>query len=42
MERRPILKNIKKETQEYYNYGIKKYLARNYRKPKTGLGPQKK
>ena len=34
--------NTKKETREYYNYGIKKYLAKDYRKLKTELGPQKK
>ena len=42
MKRRPTPKNIKKETQECYNYRVKKYLARNYRKPKTRLGLQKK
>ena len=42
MERRSNLKNIKKKTQEYYNCGIKKYLARDYRKPKTKPGPQRK
>ena len=36
MERRPAPKNIKKKIQEYYNYKTKKYLARDYRKPKTG------
>ena len=34
--------NTKKETREYYNYGIKRYLIRDYRKSKIGLGPQKK
>ena len=42
MEKWPTHKNTKKETQEYYNYGIKEYLARDYRKLKTGTGPQKK
>ena len=36
MEKRPTTDNIKKETREYYNYEIKGYLARDYRKPKTG------
>ena len=29
-ERRPASDNTKKETQEYYNYRIKGYLARDY------------
>ena len=42
MEKRLTPKDIKKETQEYYNYGIKGYLVRDYRKPKTGTElPQK-
>ena len=39
-ERQPA--GTKKETREYYNYGIKKYLTRDYQKPKTRSGPQKK
>ena len=35
MERRIAPKNIKKEICECYNCGIKKYLVRDYRKPKT-------
>ena len=42
MEKRSAPTNIKKKTQECYNYKIKKYLARDYWKPKTRLGPQKK
>ena len=42
MERRVVFKDIKKETQKCYNCGIKKYLARDCRKPKTGSEPQKK
>ena len=42
MERQTAPKNIKKKTREYYNCGIKKYLARDCRKPKTGPEPQKK
>ena len=42
MERWPALGNIKKEIQEYYNCGIKEYLARDYRKPKTGSESRKK
>ena len=38
MEKRPAAKDTKKETQEYYNYGIKGHLAREYRKSKTGTG----
>ena len=41
-EKRKFSGNIKKETQEYYNYRTKEHLARNYRKLKTGSGPQKK
>ena len=41
-EKQPITRSVQKETQKYYNYGVKKYLARNYWKAKTGLGPQKK
>ena len=42
MEKWLTLGNIKKETQECYNYKIKEHLARDYRKPKMGLGLQKK
>ena len=42
MERQPGPTDIKKKTQEYYNCEIKKYLARDYRKPKTRSEPQKK
>ena len=28
--RKPVPDNTKKETQEYYNYGIKRYLIRDY------------
>ena len=42
MEKRPAPKNIKKEIWEYYNYKIKEYLARDYRKLKTKIGLQKK
>ena len=34
-ERKLAPNNTKKETQECYNYGVKKYLTRNCRKPKT-------
>ena len=40
MERKPV--GTKKEIQEYYNYKIKGYLARDYRNPKIGTGLQKK
>ena len=40
MEKQLTSKNIKKETQKYYNYGVKGHLAKNYRKLKTGLRPQ--
>ena len=39
-EKRPSPKGTKKETQEYYNYKIKGYLVRDYRKPKIELEPQ--
>ena len=42
MEKRPTPEGIKKETQKCYNCGIKKYLAQDYRKPKTGTESQKK
>ena len=42
MERRPAPKNIKKKIQECYNCGIKKYLARDYRKLKTKAEPPQK
>ena len=42
MERWSAPGNIKKETQVCYNYGVKKYLARNYKKLKTKVGPPKK
>ena len=42
MERWPAPGNIKKKIYKCYNYGIKEYLARDYRKSKTGPGPQKK
>ena len=35
MEKRLAPKNTKKEIHKYYNYRIKKHLARDYRKPKT-------
>ena len=37
MEKRPTPESIKKEIQEYYNYGIKGHLARDYKKPKAKL-----
>ena len=37
-EKRPMVQGSQKETQECYNYGIKKYLIRDYRKLKTRLG----
>ena len=42
MEKQLTPESIKKKTQKYYNYKIKKYLARDYRKPKTGIKSQKK
>ena len=42
MERWPALGGIKKEIWEYYNCGIKRYLVRDCRKPKTKPEPQKK
>ena len=42
MEKRPVRKDTKKETQECYNYGIKKYLTKDCRKLKTRPGSQKK
>ena len=42
MKKRPAPKNIKKKIQKYYNCGIKKYLARDCRKPKTKTESQKK
>ena len=42
MEKRPAPTDNKQETRKCYNYRIKKYLARDYRKPKTRTGPQKK
>ena len=42
MERQLAPINTKKKTREYYNYEIKRYLARDCRKPKTGSEPQKK
>ena len=41
MEKQPAQKDVKKKTQECYNCGIKEYLARDYRKPKTGPDPQR-
>ena len=42
MKKRPTHKGTKKETQKYYNYEIKEYLVKNYRKLKTRTGPQRK
>ena len=42
MEKQASPKDIKKEIHECYNYRIKGHLARDYRKSKTRLGPQKK
>ena len=42
MKKRLVSVNNKKETRECYNYGIKKYLVRDYQKLKTRLGPQRK
>ena len=42
MERKLAPENTKKETEEYYNYEIKGYLARDYQKPKAGTEPQRK
>ena len=42
MEKRSMTKGTKKETQKCYNCGIKEHLARDYRKPKTEAGPQRK
>ena len=42
MDKQPTPRDTKKETQKYYNCGIKEYLARDYRKSKTGTKPQKK
>ena len=42
MERWPASINTKKKTRGYYNCEIKEYLARNYKKPKTKSGLQKK
>ena len=36
MEKQVTPKDTKKEIYKYYNYKIKKHLARDYRKPKTG------
>ena len=42
MKKRLTYENTKKETQKCYNYGIKEYLVRDYRKPKTRIGlPQR-
>ena len=41
-EKQTAPEDTKKETQEYYSYKIKEYLARDYRKPKAGPGPQKR
>ena len=42
MERRITPENTKKKIWECYNYKIKEYLARDYRKPKTEARPQRK
>ena len=42
MEKRVTPKNTKKKIYKCYNCGIKKYLARDYRKPKTKPKSQKK
>ena len=42
MEKQPALTNTKRETRECYNYRVKEHLTRNYRKSKTGPGPQRK
>ena len=42
MKKRPTPGDTKKETQKYYNCGIKGHLARDYRKPKTESEPQNK
>ena len=39
MEKWPAPVSTKKKIYKYYNCGIKGYLARDYRKPKTGLKP---
>ena len=42
MEKWPVPVGTKKKTQECYNCGVKKYLAKDCRKLKTEAGPQKK
>ena len=42
MEKRLVQTGTKKKIYKCYNYGVKKYLARDYRKSKTRSGPQKK
>ena len=42
MEKRVTSEGTKKETHKCYNYKIKEYLARDYRKPKTRPKPQRK
>ena len=37
MEKRRSPESTKKETQKYYNYGVKGYLARDYKKLKTKI-----
>ena len=41
-EKRPVHKGIKKETQKYYNHGIKRHLTRDYYKLRVRPGPPKK
>ena len=41
MKKRLAREGTKRETQKYYNCGIKEYLARDYRKPKVGPKPQR-
>ena len=41
-EKQSVTKGAKQETQECYNCGVKEHLVKDYRKPKTGPGPQKK
>ena len=42
IEKRPAPGDTKKETRECYNYKIKEYLARDYRKLKTRVGLTKR
>ena len=42
MEKWVTPEGIKKNIYKCYNYGIRGYLARDYRKPKTGTELQRK